>query len=130
MTMATDYGTDVSTFPDLDPSFTLISGPRVVIEAIARRLVTPRGTMPGRPNDGIDVRQWLNDSVDAGTLARMHGAIESEIAKDERVQRAAVSLAFDAASRTLRITINVRLDDGPFDLVLSVDRVTLSLLAG
>ena len=35
--MATDYGIDVSTFPDLDPTFGLISGPRVVAENVARR---------------------------------------------------------------------------------------------
>ena len=46
--MPTDYGSDVSTYQDpntgvadLDPNFTIIRGPRVVIERIARKLITP-----------------------------------------------------------------------------------------
>ncbi len=57
----TDFVVDVSTFPDLDSSFTLITGRRVIAEAILRRLLTPRGGLAYDPDFGLDVRGWLNE---------------------------------------------------------------------
>jgi len=126
--MATDFGTDVSTFPDLDPSFATMSGPRVLGEAIARRISTPRGALHYAPNYGTDVRSYLNDAVTPAKLAQWQREIQAECQKDERVRSAAVSLSFQAQSQTMRITIGIETADGPFTLVLSATAVSVAVL--
>jgi len=131
--MAVDYGTDISTYRDgdLDRSFTLISGTRVLAEAIARRLETPRGALIGDPNYGTDIRGWLNkDFVDSeAALFRLKTAIEDEASKDERVIGAEATVLYDPAEKRLRITIAIEGAAGPFDLVLAVSQVRLELLS-
>lgn len=127
--MATDYGSDVSTFPDLDPTFALITGPRVIAEAVARRLMTPRGG--GLHYDlayGYDVRSLLNGSFSNAQIAAIGGEIEQEVLKDERVLAASVTMRFTQATGSLLITIALTAADGPFTLVLDVTAVSVSIL--
>jgi hypothetical protein len=65
--MATDYGTDISCYPDIDASFGVVSG-FTLIEDLARRLETPRGGLFYDSNYGTDVRGWVNA---AGTPAQI-----------------------------------------------------------
>jgi phage baseplate assembly protein W len=119
--MATDFGLDVSTFPDLDPNFTSISGTRVVAESLARRLTTPRGALPFFPDYGTDVRSWLNESVTQDRIATWQRAIEAECLKEERVLSAKASVLFDFQAQNLAVTVSAVTADGPFKLNLSVN---------
>lgn len=125
-----DYGIDVSTFPDdLDGSFALFGGPRVVLEAVARRLMTPRGSLLGSPDYGVDLRAWVNESVDEASLQNLKATIESQAQQDERVEAALADIAFDSTTFTMNIKVSVALTSGAvLKLVLSVDRVTVTLL--
>lgn len=132
--MADSYGSDVSTFVadgeglfGLDPLMAEITGPRVVLEACARRLMTRRGILRGSPEYGYDLTTRIGARVSAVGRERMKAAIEEELEKDERVQRARV-VKFTAASGTYQLTIGIILATGAFTLVLAVDAVTVEIL--
>jgi phage baseplate assembly protein W len=121
-------GIDVSTFVDgdLDPTFALISGPRVVAEAIARRLQTPRGGLVRNPDYGTDLRQWVNASLTSARRAALQNAIAGEAGADPRVDT--VEVEFVESEGELRVSISGTCAAGPFDLVLDVASLTVDLL--
>lgn len=119
----TDFGSDISTFPDLDASFALRTGPHVVGEAIARRLITPRGGLFYDPQYGFDTRMLLNDAIPASRLATIASQVEAEALKDERVLACTASATFNAQAGTLAIKCLLTLASGPFSFVLTVGQV-------
>ncbi len=132
--MPTDYGSDISVVADIDLTGRIVTGKRLVAEAIARRLMTPRGGLIGDPHYGYDVSQFLNDDMSPADLAAMVSSITEECLKDERVLGAEVLYEIETvdASRTqqlLTLTITLEISDGTFDLVLGVDDVGVALLS-
>lgn len=131
--MATDYGTDISTFAgvgglvDIDPRFPLISGPRVPLEHVARRLMTMSGTLPGGQDGGFDLTTMAGKRMSAVTIKRAEARIAAEAARDQRVRSAEARIEQVSQDR-FRVRVSVRLVDGPFSLVLSVSSVTVELL--
>lgn len=121
-------GIDVSTYVDgdLDPTFALITGPRVVAEAIARRLQTPRGGLPRDPSYGTDLRAWVNASLSPARLAALRAAIAGEASADPRVED--VDVEFIQSGSSLRISITGTCAAGPFDLVLDAADLTVEQL--
>lgn len=120
----TDFGSDVSTYPDLDPSFALRTGPHVVAEAVARRFITPRGG--GLFYDlayGFDTRALLNDAIPATQLAVIASQCETEAAKDERVKSATVSVTQNLLLQSLAIKCELTLATGPFVFTLTISQV-------
>jgi phage baseplate assembly protein W len=126
--LATDFGSDVSAIPDLDPAFTLRTGARVLGEALARRLMTPSGSLFYDPDYGLDLRAFLNESFTPRTAAKLQTLIAAEVQKDPRVASVAVVVTFNPAARTMRVQLSVEADAGPFQFVLGVDAVTVALL--
>ena len=124
----TDFGTDVSTFPDLDPTFAPISGFAVVAEACARRLATVRGGLFYDKHYGFDLRTILNDTPTPAQLAVIAGQVSAECQKDERVLKADAKLSLDRTSSTLTVQVRITTASGPFTLVLAVSAVTVSLV--
>ena len=126
--MTTDYGLDISTYaagpdgPDLDPQMTTISGPAIVVQAIARRLQTPHGFFDDDPDYGLDVRGWLNGSFSSDYASTLRHLVEAECEKDDRVASAEASVTF-AASR-LTVLVKLTLETGQtFQLTLSVSSI-------
>lgn len=132
----TNYGKDISTFVlnpngryDLDPTFSPISGSRVVLEAVARRLVTQRGALSYDPNFGLDLRSWINSAHTESEIFAIGTAIESEAEKDERVSSAVADVQHDRTTSTLTVRLFVDLLTGErFRLVLAIDSVTAEIL--
>jgi phage baseplate assembly protein W len=118
--MDSDYGVDISATSGLDPNFTLVSGTRVVCEALFRRLTTPRGELFYAPSYGKDVREFLNGRVDQRRLDAARASIEAECRKDDRVDTVKAALAFDPRTEKLRIRIEGTTAAGPFTLTMSV----------
>jgi hypothetical protein len=123
-----DCGLDVSSFPDLDPSFTLIGGFRVVAEAIARRFITPKGTLSRDPNYGFDVRSLLNEKFTPSNLYLWRRFMIAQAELDERVLSADITLTPGADNRSLRIHAAIVTAQGPFSMVLDVSHVRVELL--
>lgn len=142
--MSIDYGTDISVtwrtetleFPDgsvrtqqawdADDGFPEVTGRPLLIEALLRRLVTVRGSLLGEPDYGTDVRDWVNDDVDAAGAARLGAAISAELSKDQRVKSASAVASF--VDDILTATITVVDAAGPFKLTISIDEVSLKIL--
>lgn len=118
--MATDYGTDISTFAgvgcDLDPTFALITGPRVVLEHVARGLVG-------------ELRGALNADVDNARLLVIKAACERVATDDERVLSAEAEVTFLLGQETAAVSVRVDLVEGEtFTLVLQVSAVTADIV--
>jgi len=118
-----DYGTDVSTFTcgDLDDSFAPLTGIAVLAQSIARSLEDARY--------GVDLRQWLNESLEAADVYHLQQTIEAQCLADERLQGVSVSVT-QPSLYELRVAIVVEpSQQGPFRLVLKVTSVTVEVLS-
>ena len=111
-----DYGIDVSTFPDLDATFALISGPRVVAENVARRWE-------------VLLQGAINARMDAQGIRVLQAALRKEALDDERVLDADVRAAL--ASPVLTVSASLALLTGEtFSLVLNASAVSVEVLIG
>lgn len=127
--MTTSLGVDIATpgAADLDPYFSLVSEGRALVEALARRLVTPRGSLLNYPTYGYDLRQWVNADLDVADLREIERAAAEECRADERVDD--VQLAATFADDRLSLTGTIYTVDGRvYRLSLAVSDVTVILL--
>jgi hypothetical protein len=128
------FGTDMKAFapgstgPDLDPTFSLINGAEVVGDAVARRLVTPRGSLLHDPDYGFDLRGMLNARMTPQQLAYIRNGVEKESTKDERVLSAKVQMSFSMSLQRLKVKVSLETKNGPFSLTLLVSDVSVELL--
>lgn len=123
-----DGGSDVLVFPGLDETFTLINDGRVLAEALARRLLTPRGTLPFHADYGFDLRNYVNESMTQDVLYRLKAAVERECELDERVLAASATVTYGYQTQALRVRVSVTTSNGPFKFVLNVTSLTAELL--
>lgn len=124
-------GIDLSSFvggvPDLDPTFTLLDGDSNVLENVARRWLTPTGTLPGDKDGdfGTDVRSWIQARQSATSRARLKLALEAEARKEERVRSCTVTVT--TVRDGYSIVGSVQLDTGKsYTLTLSVSNYATS----
>lgn len=122
-----NYGHDLWCITDLDPGMIEVDGRRCLAQAIARRLITPRGGLIDDPNYGYDLTAFLNGDFDQPTLARMNGQIVAECLKDERVVSASSQVVVTGG--VLIVTIAITDGLGPFPLVLSISNVSVQILS-
>lgn len=115
------YGVDISAVEDVDSLVREVSGSRLLAEYSVRMITTPRGSIPGSPLRGIDVRKFLNSPSDISTLET---DIRNELAKDDRLATVSVSVSEDRllSNRTLVIRIVAEASDpeSSFDLTFAV----------
>jgi hypothetical protein len=130
------FGTQVGTLwtpsgPKLDPYFRRVSGRTAVMHAVARRLVTPSGSLSWDRRVGFDVRRWLNAAVTDKALSHIQTQVKAQCLLDERVDAAAVTATFDLATSTLSIAIELTLaDEGEsFAFVFAASQLSTELLA-
>lgn len=119
-----DYGSDFAGVGDITPTMREVEGPRVVVEAIANRLISPRGCLWYDTAYGFDLRQFFNGAVqDTGRIA---AGIVEQAELDERVDSAEATVSF--VGQTLTSRLRVVLSEGTFEYTLTVDKVTGQLL--
>jgi hypothetical protein len=132
-----DYGSDFSTFagglaaPDLDPTFTPISGTLAIAQCVARGLLMPRGRLidiGGDPRHGFYLRGYLSARITPRVLAEIKMGVQREALLDERVHTATATVTYDAAAHKITIHLIGTSDEGPFELVLAVGQLTTELL--
>ncbi len=124
----TDYGTELSCVNDIASDGRTVTGFRVVAEAIARRLITPRGRLIRDPNYGFDLTQYINADMSTRDIASLRSSVEAECLKDERVTGAIVSATLDSHG-LLTVTIEIDLGSDSFTLVVAASDVTLELVS-
>jgi phage baseplate assembly protein W len=122
--MSTEHGYDLSGILDLSPDLRTVHGREALIEALARRLTTPRGGLWYDPSYGHDVRQYVNAPSPQPGL--VESQVSAECLKDERVLDAEVTVL--SVGEELRISVEITDARGPFTLTLVVTQVTVELL--
>jgi phage baseplate assembly protein W len=124
-----DFGTDLNFIEDIPLNDQLCSGLRNLGNAMARRLITERGSLKYAPDYGTDVREFLNDGMTPPAIAALVAAVQQELESDERILRANVTATDqNLATSSLTMTIQIDTEQGTFPLVLSVSDVTVELL--
>lgn len=115
MTIISDdpLGQDFSVLPEL--SFQVKSGLENLREALARRLMTPRGGLWYDASYGLDIRQFIGEAVDDGGY-EIAALIEAELEGDERVLNATVTIT-GLTLDSLDFTAEVETARGPFQLI-------------
>lgn len=105
----------------------------ILAQAILMRLTTRRGTYWDDPEYGLLVADYLNAGLTPDTLARIPFEVQSELEKDERIER--VEVRVDMATATapagarLRLTFLVTpATGGPFAFVLAVSELSVDIL--
>jgi hypothetical protein len=126
-TAGINYGHDLFCIQDLDPGMIEVDGRVCLAQAIARRLMTPRGGLIDDTNYGYDLTAFINDDITASAIGRMQGQIVAECMKDQRVVGASASVIYTA--QQLIVTISITDGVGPFPLVLAVSAVTVQILS-
>jgi len=124
--VVTDYGTDIV----IGKTVSLVSGTLNLINAVYRRLQTPRGGLFYDPNYGEDVRLYLNGQIDTDILDQIKVNIEQQVQLDARVRTATATVTFNSQAYSLRIILQVVPIVGQsFTLVLSVDKLSVTILS-
>lgn len=123
-----ESGVDIDCIIDVGRSLTLAGGLRNLGNALARRLVTPRGGLFYDPNYGLDVRAFVNAGFTAQQLAQVQADIAAEVGKDERVENPQVTVVSNTQTGTMAITIVCELAEGPFQFLVTVNALTVELL--
>ncbi len=131
-------GYDVLVTTDLAASGRSASGEELVLWAMGHRLTTKQLLLIGAPggvvDDGIDVREWVNEKL-TPTMAQAKGPlVEITLRKDPRIStvRAVVSIATGATAAEYDITIAVTavlVTGQTIARVFGVSAVTVDLLA-
>lgn len=128
--MATNYGRD------LWARRTLVTtreakGIDVLVNALVRRITTPKGTNYYHPDYGVDV-EIVGEEIRPGTILRFTNELLAQVQSDNRVVKGSVFVDVKevktATVTNLEYTIRGDSELGPFDFVTTVDRVTLELL--
>lgn len=113
----TDYGSDVSTYPDLDATFGDITGPVVVAECVARL------------QEQV-LRGALNADLDPRELRVVQAAVRNVATDDERVQDATVSATLLTGGVLECVTRLVLVDGEVFAFTLRISDVTAETIFG
>lgn len=127
---APDFGEDVFCDGDgVPPTFELVSGPTVLVQALLRRFQTERGTLIDDENYGLNVQSWVGKRTDTAQIFAWQQSLVNEAQKDQRVQKARARIVTDPVSQKLFFTLTVETAEGPFTLTVAVSAVSVELLS-
>ena len=128
--------TDISTYalndegqPDLDPTFSPISGRRVTAEHIARRLETDLGAIEEDPHYGYNLARQVSRRLDGAALFEIRSGIIGRCLLEEGVVGADVTLT-PLGAGGFRVGIALTDEDGTFSFDLEIDQVTGAVMLG
>lgn len=117
-------GVGIACITSVGPRFALASEFVCLGQSLARRLITRRGSLSWAPNDGTDMRDFLNSAFTPRNRFAVQAAAKAECEKDERVQAATVDAQFSVGS--LSLTIGIETASGPFKLVVALTSLGIS----
>ena len=123
------YGVDLGCVLSTDSLFSSTTGVDVVRQDAYHRLLTDSVLGPAGDDWGYDCRRLLGakDSL----LSAVQPLLTEVLLRDERILSATVTVSASSTGTGLRV-VTVRAqcqtDAGPFDLVLSIDNVSVSTI--
>lgn len=129
------YGEDTWCIDSYSPG-RVARGSMVVVQALYRRLRTPRGTLRGGPEEqayGLDLEEYVGDLSSDALLASIPAVVRAELLKDDRVQDVVVTptiIHTDAGEIELRLDIAGKLSGSleSFALTLGVSRAGVAFI--
>ena len=118
--MTTEYGSDLSCYDDITQNAKVLSStdPLVVVQAIYRRLVSPKGCLITDADYGLGLVELLSRGITRSSASIIPALIKSEIMKDDRVDSCDVSATISSDGSSVRFKASLTLDENTFDLVL------------
>lgn len=116
-----DYGTDISTRNDLDPTFAQISGVSVELESILREFSTPQGALWWATDYGADLRGLLDAALETKDVKALELTIQRRLLKRDRIEKATAKVTFNFSGRSITVSVAIEGADGPFDFVFTLD---------
>lgn len=126
----TTYGTDLYCGDDLDPHMRETDDLETMVLAVWRILQTPKGSLLDDKDYGIDMVGMLSVATTApGGVETISTLVEAAIkrAEPKRVETCTVRVdGFDG--KTLRLEVRCTGANGPFDLVVAIDKAKALLL--
>lgn len=128
----TDYGRDTLCL-DSQRTGRYARGIRLVDQRCYHRLITPRGTLHGGPDEGnfgLDLAGMCGAAVTPELEAAIGPRIDNELRKDPQVETTKTIVESSTVRGQTSWTITIEIDSayGPFELVLGVSGVTVELL--
>jgi len=119
------YGTDLACVSDLTVDLDEVDpfSMQAIGEAAIRRLTTARGALLDDRDYGIDVRAYCNRGTTLDELREIGGRCSLELAKDDRIDSAVVTVAQDPLAFTLAISVVITAAHptlNPFTLTFAV----------
>jgi phage baseplate assembly protein W len=117
------WGSDLWCEDDLASDYREVSGsdPLVVAQAAYRAITTPRGSVLGCPDYGVDLRGYLSMGITTRTLAALRGVVELQIARDDRIAAVTVTATNrDPREIELRIDGKIESSTESFSLVVGL----------
>jgi hypothetical protein len=123
------YGVDIDCLNGVGFVLGLASGLKNLANALARRLITPRGGLFYDPDYGFDIRAYLNIALTRSKQGELVSGIEDECRKDARVQNVLAQVtAVGFPATNLGIALRVTPGSGPtFPLILSIGNLVSGL---
>lgn len=132
--MSVDLGRDTSCTDGLRVGV-IVTGARLVAEAIYRRLTTRRGQLRGgkdEANYGINLPDYVGGRDSRVVEASLPAVVKAEVVKDQRIDESSVVVTVTRSTLGLGVAYDVHVHadtgDGPFDLVLAVSDVTAEIV--
>lgn len=120
------YGRCLSLVYDFPDAGGMVSGRLALAQALARRLITTRGTLIDDRDYGYDLSDHLNGRLTARDLADASAQIITQFRLDDRVRDAEVSVSY--LGSVLLVAALIFDGEGSFPLTLSVSDITLTIL--
>jgi hypothetical protein len=129
--MITDYGTDIWCQTDISPTIIGVGSDDIMPQVICHRLLCDPASLLSAPDEPtINLFSFLSQGIprdNRGILA-IKGSISAAVLADPRVYTAAIDLAWDEATETMRVTVAGTGAVGPFRLTLAVSAVSVQVL--
>lgn len=126
----TDFGRDIWCIDSLKTG-RCATGLQLLGQRLYHRLITPRGMLRGgedEANFGYDLASEIGST--AASLSIVQGKVVQEIQADPEVESAECTIeeVRSGGDVSWTVTVSVQSAQGPFDLVLAVDDVTVELI--
>lgn len=123
--MAINYGTDITIFPDLDLTFSVVTDyQQVLLEDAYKKLTTPPGlesppTGQFWDTNTLDLRSYLGDQLSPRDLAALESRILA-IFDSELRYNVSLVLTFAQGLLTVNLTLYPSQDERPIGMVITV----------
>ena len=131
--MANVYGTDVKALDDLPDPEELCSGDEAAAYSIARRHSTPVDAPVEYGEDAdyqcFDVEEYLDDVLDDTTADQIEN-LSRQVTQDDPFVSSSSTDVTQNGSGTIALSVDAHGADGPFPLVISVDKLGVQILRG